>query len=131
MIKHKRYLVPLKKFHYKQDHQHSSVIDRQYWITLDQRTPRTRSRAKRSLSETIVPPMVHGITPEESSSDQGRTQSQSKFKVYVPMTQSIVGGTDGNKISQIPTCTAVELLTQFTQTIQGDSVITTHHDFSK
>ena len=92
--------------------------------TLDQRTPRTRSRAKRSLSETIVPPMVHGITPEESSSDQGRTQSQSKFEVYVPMTQSIVRGTDGNKISQIPTCTAVELLTQFTQTIQGDSVIT-------
>ena len=92
--------------------------------TLDQRTPRTRSRAKRSLSETIVPPMVHGITPEESSSDQGRTQSQPKFEVYVPMTQSIVGGTDGNKISQIPTCTAVEPLTQFTQTIQGDSVIT-------
>ena len=92
--------------------------------TLDQQTPRTRSRAKRSLSETIVPPMVHGITPEESSSDQGRTQSQPKFEVYVPMTQSIVGGTDGNKISQIPTCTAVEPLTQFTQTIQGDSVIT-------
>ena len=91
--------------------------------TLDQRTPRTRSRAKRSLSETIVPPMVHGITPEESSSDQGRTQSQPKFEVYVPMTQSIVEGTDGNKISQIPTCTAVEPLTQFTQTIQGDSVI--------
>ena len=41
--------------------------------------------------------MVHGITPEESSSDQGRTQSQPKFEVYVPMTQSIVGGTDGNK----------------------------------
>ena len=40
------------------------------------------------------------------------------------MTQSIVGGTDGNKISQIPMCTAVEPLTQFTQTIQGDSVIT-------
>ena len=68
--------------------------------------------------------MVHGITPEESSSDQGRTQSQPKFEVYVPMTQSIVGETDGNKISQIPTCTAVEPLTQFTQTIQGDSVIT-------
>ena len=92
--------------------------------TLDQQTPRTRSRAKGSLSETIVPPMVHGITPEESSSDQGRTQSQPKFEVYVPMTQSIVGVTDGNKISQIPTCTAVEPLTQFTQTIQGDSVIT-------
>ena len=93
--------------------------------TLDQQTPRTRSRAKRSLSETIVPPMVHGITPEESSSDQGRTQSQPKLEVYVPMTQSIVGGTDdGNKVSQIPTCTAVEPLTQFTQTIQGDSVIT-------
>ena len=92
--------------------------------TLDQRTPRTRSRAKRSLSETIVPPMVHGITPEESSSDQGRTQSQPKFEAYVPMAQSIVGGTDGNKKSQIPTCTAVEPLTQFTQTIQGDSVIT-------
>ena len=92
--------------------------------TLDQQTPRTRSRAKRSLSETIVPPMVHGITPEESSSDQGRTQSQPKFEVYVPMTQSIVRGTDGNKVSQIPTCTAVEPLTQFTQTIQGDSVIT-------
>ena len=68
--------------------------------------------------------MVHGITPEESSSDQGRTQSQPKFEVYVPMTQSIVGGTDGNKVSQIPMCTAVEPLTQFTQTIQGDSVIT-------
>ena len=39
------------------------------------------------------------------------------------MTQSILGGTDGNKISQIPMCTAVEV-TQFTQTIQGDSVIT-------
>ena len=92
--------------------------------TLDQQTSRTRSRARRSLSETIVPPMVHGITPEENSSDQGRTQSQPKFEVYVPMTQSIVGGTDGNKVSQIPTCTAVEPLTQFTQTIQGDSVIT-------
>ena len=92
--------------------------------TLDQQTPRTRSRARRSLSETIVPPMVHGITPEESSSDQGRTQSQPKFEIYVPMTQSIVGGTDGNKVSQIPMCTAVEPLTKFTQTIQGDSVIT-------
>ena len=68
--------------------------------------------------------MVHGITPEENFSDKGRTQSQPKFEVYVPMAQSIVGGTDGNKISQIPTCTAVEPLTQFTQTIQGDSVIT-------
>ena len=92
--------------------------------TLDQQTPRTRSRAKRSLSETIVPPMVHRITPEESSSDQGRIQSQPKFEVYVPMTQSVVGGTDGNKVSQIPMCAAVEPLTQFTQTIQGDSVIT-------
>ena len=92
--------------------------------TLDQQTPRTRSRAKRSLSETIVPPMVHGITPEESSSDQGRTRSQPKFEVYVPMTQSIVGQTDGNKVSQIPTCTTVEPLTLFTQTIQGDSVRT-------
>ena len=92
--------------------------------TLDEQTPRTRSRARRSLSETIVPPMVHGIMPEESSSDQGRTQSQPKFEVYVPMTQSIVRGTDGNKVSQIAMCTAVEPLTQFTQTIQGDSVIT-------
>ena len=92
--------------------------------TLDQQTPRTRSRARRSLSETIVPPMVHGITPEESSSDQGRTQSQPKSEVYVPMTQSTVGRTDGNKVSQISMCTAVEPLTQFTQTIQGDSVIT-------
>ena len=92
--------------------------------TLDQQIPRTRSRARRSLSETIVPPMVHGITPEESSSDQGRTQSQPKFEVYVPMTQSIVRETDGNKVSHIPMCTAVEPLTQFTQTIQGDSVIT-------
>ena len=40
------------------------------------------------------------------------------------MIQSIVGGTDENKVNQIPTCTAVEPLTQFTQTIQGDSVIT-------
>ena len=92
--------------------------------TLDRQTPRTRSRARRSLSETIVLPMVHGITPEESSSDQGRTQSQSKSEVYVPMTQSTVGGTDGNKVSQVPMCTAVEPLTQFTQTIQGDSVET-------
>ena len=92
--------------------------------TSDQQTPRTRSRARRSLSKTIVPPMVHGITPEESSSDQGRTQSQPKFEVYVPMIQSIVGGTDENKINQIPTCTTVEPLTQFTQTIQGDLVIT-------
>ena len=92
--------------------------------TLDRQTPRTRSRARRSLSETIVPPMVHGITPEESSSDQGRAQSQSKTEVYVPMTQSTVGGTDENKVSQVPTCIAVEPLTQFIQTIQGDSVIT-------
>ena len=92
--------------------------------TLDQQTPRTRSRARRSLSETIVLPMVHGITPEESSSDQGRTQSQSKSEVYVPMAQSIVGGTDGNKVSQVPIHTAVEALTQFTQTIQGDSMVT-------
>ena len=92
--------------------------------TLDQQTPRTRSRARRSLSETIILPMVHGITPEESSSDQGRAQSQSKTEVYVPMTQSTVGGTDENKVSQVPTCTAVEPLTQFTQTIQGDSVKT-------
>ena len=68
--------------------------------------------------------MVHGITLEESSSDQGRAQSQSKTEVYVPMTQSLVGGTDENKVSQISMCTAVEPLTQFTQTIQGDSVIT-------
>ena len=92
--------------------------------TLDEQTPRIRSRARRSLSESIFPPMVHGITPEESSSDQGRAQSQSKTEVYVPMTQSIVGGTGGNNLSQIPMCTAVEPLTQFTQTIQGDSVIT-------
>ena len=92
--------------------------------TLDQQTPRTRSRARRSLSETIVLPMVHGITPEESSSDQGRTQSQSKSDIYAPMTKSITGDVYENQEFQVPMSTVTEPLTQFTQTIQGDSVIT-------
>ena len=57
-------LSTLKKF-YLQMGPSAFVSYRQAVLdTLDQQTPRTRSRARRSLSETIVPPMVHGITPE-------------------------------------------------------------------
>ena len=69
--------------------------------SLDRRTPQTRRRIQRTLSESYIPPMVH-VTPE-SSSDKGGIGEKTMLGTYADMTNP---------------------LTQFTQTIQGNTVVT-------
>ena len=99
-----------------------SVLD-----VLDRQTPRIPSRLRRALSETAIPPMVYGITPEESSSEKERTLPQSILGTYIPMTKLTKTETEAELptwVGTVPACTTVEPLTQFTQTIQGNSVVT-------
>ena len=99
-----------------------SVLD-----VLDQQTPRIPSRLRRALSETAIPPMVYGITPEESSSEKERTLPQTTSGTYIPMTKLTKTEIEAELptwVGIVPACTTVEPLTQFTQTIQGNSVVT-------
>ena len=82
---------------------------------------------RRALSETAIPLMVYGITPEESSSEKERTLPQTTSGTYIPMTKLTKTEMEAELptwVGIVPACTAVEPLTQFTQTIQGNSVVT-------
>ena len=68
--------------------------------------------------------MVYGITPEESSSEKGKVSAQSVSDTYIPMSKTSVGITLHTWVKEAPVCTTAEPLTQFTQTIQGNSVVT-------
>ncbi|MCG8626835.1 MAG: hypothetical protein MJE68_33140, partial [Proteobacteria bacterium] len=92
--------------------------------SLDRQTPRIPSRLRRTLSETHIPPMVYGITPEESSSERGRPTVPTTSDTYIPMSRASVGLQLPKWMDEVPVCTTREPLTQFTQTIQGSSVIT-------
>ena len=83
--------------------EHSTFVSYRQAVlnSLDRRTPRSRSRIQRTLSESYIPPMVH-VTPE-SSSDKGGVREKTTVGTYTDMTNP---------------------LTQFTQTIQGDAVVT-------
>ena len=83
--------------------EHSAFVSYRQAVldSLDSRTPRSRNRIQRTLSESYIPPMVH-VTPE-SSSDKGGVREKTMVGTYADMTNP---------------------LTQFTQTIQGDAVVT-------
>ena len=83
--------------------EHSAFVSYRQAVlnSLDRRTPRPRSRIQKALSESYIPPMVH-VTPE-SSSDKGGVREKTTVGTYTDMTNP---------------------LTQFTQTIQGDAVVT-------
>ena len=71
--------------------------------------------------------MVYGITPEESSSEKERTLPQTTSGTYITMTKLTKTETEAELptwVLTVPACTTVEPLTQFTQTIQGNSVVT-------
>ena len=99
-------------------HYSCSVLD-----ILDRRTPQTPLGMRRTYSETRIPPLVYGITPEGSSDEKGKSKSQ-----------TTLGGGDvpislENSTMTLPIlttgaffATTKEPLTQFTQTIQGDTV---------
>ena len=82
---------------------HSAFISYRQAVldSLDRRTPQTGKRIQRALSETYIPPMVH-VTPE-SLSDKGGARQVTAAGMYTDMTNP---------------------LTQFTQTIQGNTVVT-------
>ena len=52
-------------------HYSCSVLD-----ILDRRTPQTPLGMQRTYSETRIPPLVYGITPEGSSDEKGKSKSQ-------------------------------------------------------
>ena len=52
-------------------HYSRSVLD-----ILDRRTPPTPLGMRRTYSETRIPPLVYGITPEGSSDEKGKLKSQ-------------------------------------------------------
>ena len=101
-------------------HYSHSVLD-----ILHRRTRQTPLGMWRTYSETLIPPLVYGKTPEGSSDEKGKTKSQ-----------TTLGGGDvpillENSTMTLPIMTTgasfvvtKEPLTQFTQTIQGDTVVT-------
>ena len=101
-------------------HYSKAVLD-----MLDRQTPRLHRGMQRAFSETLFPPIVYGITPEESPDEKNK-----------PKLQITQGGENTQTTSEVaevslpmwttetPVCTTNEPLTQFTQTIQGNSVVT-------
>ena len=105
-------------------HYSKSVLD-----TLDRQTPQVHSGIRRTLSEAHIPPMVYGITPEGSSDEKGKPKSRViPREGSAPMLQEFVQEPTTVSVptwvTEIPVCTTREPLTQFTQTIQGNSVVT-------
>ena len=95
----------------------TAVLDK-----LDKRaqTPRERRTLQREYQKSMVPPMVYGITPEESSDEKGKFKGRFIPEGYIPMLRlSTPDWTKGTPVQR-----TVEALTQFTQTIQGNPVIT-------
>ena len=56
-------------------HYSHSVLD-----ILDRRTPQTPLGMQRTYSETQIPPLVYGITPEGSSDEKGKSKSQTTLE---------------------------------------------------
>ena len=101
-------------------HYSKSVLD-----MLDRQTPRLHRGMQRAFSETLFPPIVYGITPEESSDEKNKPKLQ--ITQGGEGTQTTLGVTEVSLplwTTETPICTTSEPLTQFTQTIQGNSVVT-------
>ena len=80
---------------------------------------------RRTYSETRIPPLVYGITPEGSSDEKGKLKSQTTLgRGDVPITLENSTMTLPNLTTGASFATTKEPLTQFTQTIQGDTVVT-------
>ena len=95
----------------------TAVLDK-----LDKRvaTPREKGVLQREHLGNVIPPLVYGITPEGSSDEKGKFKGRFIPEGYIPMANPLVP--DWTK--EAPVCSTVEALTQFTQTIQGNPVIT-------
>ena len=95
----------------------TAVIDK-----LDRRvvTPRERRILQREQTGNVIPPLVYGITPEGSSDEKGKFKGRYIPEGYVPMVKS----STPDWVKEAPICSTIEALTQFTQTIQGNPVIT-------
>ena len=101
-------------------HYSCSVLD-----ILDRRTPQTPLGMRRTYSETRIPPLVYGITPEGSSDEKGKTKSQTTLGGGdVPISLENSTMTLPIMISGDSFVVTKEPLTQFIQTIQGDTVVT-------
>ena len=101
-------------------HYSHSVLD-----ILDRRTPQTPLGMRRTYSEMCIPPLVYGITQEGSSDEKGKLKSQTTLgRGDVPITLENSTMTLPNLTTGASFATTKEPLTQFTQTIQGDTVVT-------
>ena len=97
-----------------------SVLD-----ILDRRTPQTPLGMQRTYSETHIPPLVYGITPEGSSDEKGKSKSQTTLgRENVPISLEDSTMTLPILTTGASFATTKEPLTQFTQTVQGDTVVT-------
>ena len=95
----------------------TAVLDK-----LDKRgaTPREKRVLQREQMGNIIPPLVFGITPEGSSDEKGKFTGRFIPEGYIPMTNP----STPEWTKEAPVSSTVEALTQFTQTIQGNPVIT-------
>ena len=75
---------------------------------------------RREQPGDLIPPLVYGITPEGSSDEKGKFKGRFIPEGYVPMVNPITP----ESTKETPVSSTVEALTQFTQTIQGNPVIT-------
>ena len=72
-----------------------------------------------------IPPLVYGITPEGSSDEKGKLKSQTTLgRGDVPVTLENSTMTLPNLTTGASFAITKEPLTQFTQTIQEDTVVT-------
>ena len=83
-------------------------------------TPREKRVLQREHLGNEIPPLVYGITPEGSSDEKGKFRGRFIPEGYIPMANPLTP----DWIKEAPVCSTVEALTQFTQTIQGNPVIT-------
>ena len=95
----------------------TAVLDK-----LDKRvaTPREKRVLQREHLGNVIPPLVYGITPEGSSNEKEKFKGRFIPEGYIPMANPLTP----NWTKEAPVCSTVEALTQFTQTIQGNPVIT-------
>ena len=101
-------------------HYSHSVLD-----ILDRRTPQTPLGMQRTYSEMCIPPLVDGITPEGSSDEKGKSKSQTTLgRENVPISLEDLTMTLPILTTGASFVTTKEPLTQFTQTIQGHTVVT-------
>ena len=97
-----------------------SVLD-----ILNRRTPQTPLGIQRTYSGTHIPPLVYGIIPEGNSDEKGKSKSQTTLgSEIVPISLEDSTMTLPIMTTGATFVTTKEPLTQFTQTIQGDTVVT-------